>query len=533
MNFIELVQNLFDERVNPGQTLWASLGAFMPETILCITIVAILLMRIVLPSWKTCSYYLMLLGTVTALYFAVPWNWFPATVSPAKPLFAGMLVYDSFSIYMRSLLLIFALLFTTFTQISRVPDQEDAAEFYVLILGALVGMSLMISANHLVMILIGVEMASVPSYVLAGFLRNRRKSSEAALKYAVYGAGAAGIMLFGMSLLAGVLGSAHLPTMAQRLAEVLESGAGVDRSLVLVLGGLMLMVGLAFKLSAVPFHFWVPDVFEGASAEVAAFLSVASKAAALALLVRLSMAFSFLADPVLLKNLAPVRQYIGLMIAVLAAVTCTFGNLAAYGQTNLKRMLAYSTIAHAGYMMMPIAAAVVMIEKNPEGAREAVSSMIVYISIYVFMNLAAFAGVAFLRNATGSEDIGDFSGLVRRSPGFTICMAIVMFSLLGLPPLSGFVAKVAIFLKALIQAKMYALLAIGVLNTVLSLFYYLRVVKVMILEPERPDRPLPAISLLSLPGFYFATLTVPVVALFFLWGGLLNWAYAAAASLLR
>jgi NADH-quinone oxidoreductase subunit N len=147
------------------------------------------------------------------------------------------------------------------------------------------------------------------------------------------------------------------------------------------------------------------------------------------------------------------------------------------------------------------------------------------------MNLAAFAGVAFLRNVTGSEDLRDYAGLARRSPGFTVCMAIVMFSLLGLPPLSGFAAKVTIFIS-LIQAKMFALLAVGVLNTVLSLFYYLRVVKVMTLEPERQDRPLPAISLGSMPGFYFAVLTVPVVALFFLWGGLSNWAYAAAAALL-
>jgi NADH-quinone oxidoreductase subunit N len=381
------------------------------------------------------------------------------------------------------------------------------------------------------MIIVGMEMASLPSYVLAGLMRNRRQSSEAALKYAVYGAGAAGIMLFGMSLLAGVLGSAHLPTMAQRLAELLESGAGTDRSLVLFLGGLMVMIGVAFKLAAVPFHFWLPDVFEGATAEVAAFLSVASKAAALTLLVRLAAAFSFLADPVLLKNLAPARQYIGLLIAVLAAITCTFGNLAAYGQTNLKRLLAYSTIAHAGYMMMPIAAAVAMVGDNIDGARYALSALAVYISIYVFMNLAAFAGVAFLRNAAGSEDLDDYSGLVRRSPGFTVCMAIAMFSLLGIPPLSGFVAKVTIFIS-LIQANMFALLIIGVLNTVLSLFYYLRVVKVMMLGPEREGRPLPSISLGSMPGFYFAILTVPVVALFFLYGGLWNWAHAAASALL-
>jgi NADH-quinone oxidoreductase subunit N len=525
VNFINLVHNLFDP-------LRASLTAFLPETILCITIIVILLMRIILPAWKTLSYYLMLIGVAVALYYALPWNWFSITSLPAQPLFSGMLVSDSFSIFMRGLLLIFVLIFTTFTQVSRVPDQESSAEFYVLILGAAVGMSLMISANHLIIVLVGMEMASLPSYVLAGFLRNRRKSSEAALKYAVYGAGAAGIMLFGMSLLAGVLGSAHLPTMAQRLAEMLESGAGAERSVVLLLGGLMVMIGVAFKLAAVPFHFWLPDVFEGASAEVAAFLSIASKAAALALLVRLATAFSFVPDPVLLKVLAPVRQYIGLLIAALAAVTCTFGNLAAYGQTNMKRLLAYSTIAHAGYMMMPIAAAVVMIENDPGGARDAISAMAVYIGIYLFMNLAAFAGVAFARNAIGSEDLKDYAGMVRLSPGFTICMAIVMFSLLGLPPLSGFAAKVTIFLS-LIQAKMFALLAIGVLNTVLSLFYYLRVVKVMMLSPEQPEQLRAAIPMVSMRGFYFAMLTLPVVALFFLWGGLWNLAHAAGATLLH
>ena len=195
------------------------------------------------------------------------------------------------------------------------------------------------------------------------------------MKYAVFGAGTAGVMLYGMSLLVGVLGSAHLPTMTARLAAMLQDPSHVEagRSTVLILGGLMLTVGVAFKLSAVPFHFWAPDVFEGATAEVAAFLSVASKAAALGLLVRLATGFAFPADlffpestiprdpttvAAAVAALAPVRQYIVVLISVLAAVTCTFGNLAAYGQTNMKRLLAYSTIAHAGYMMMPVAAAV-------------------------------------------------------------------------------------------------------------------------------------------------------------------------------
>ena len=196
-----------------------------------------------------------------------------------------MLVYDTFTVYFRTLLLLFAVLFVIFTQHLGHSRRDDAPDVYALVLGATLGMCMMASANHLLMVFLGVEMASVPSYALAGMLKGRRQSSEAALKYAVYGAGAAGVMLYGISLLAGVLGSCPLPTMAVRLAELLqpanlEHGIGADTHMVLALGGLMVMVGLAFKLSAVPFHFWCPDVFEGASAEVNAFLSVASKAAA-------------------------------------------------------------------------------------------------------------------------------------------------------------------------------------------------------------------------------------------------------------
>jgi NADH-quinone oxidoreductase subunit N len=446
---------------------------------------------------------------------------------------------DSFTLILRGLLLLFALLFTTFTQVVGVSDQDEMTEFYVLMLGALVGMCLMISANHVLIVILGVEMASVPCYVLAGMKRNQSKASEASLKYAVFGAGTAGVMLYGMSLLAGVLGSAHLPTMTVRLAEMFQKSGGLEagQSTALALGGLMLMVGVAFKLSAVPFHFWVPDVFEGTTAEVAAFLSIASKAAALGLLVRLATGFSFPAGmavhvgPDAIAALEPVRHFICSLIAIMAAVTCTFGNLAAYGQTNMKRLLAYSTIAHAGYMMMPVAAAVALVGSNPAEARGAVASLVVYLGIYLFMNLAAFAIVAFLRNYLGSEEIADYGGLVRRSPGLTVCMAIVMFSLVGLPPLAGFSAKFFAF-GYLVVAKLWPLLFIGVLNTVLSLFYYLRVVKVMIFSPEPLHHEAPRIPLLtSMTGFYCMSLTLPLLVLFFLIDGLLHLANAAASTL--
>lgn len=524
MNFDQLVQSVVQDTLGAGGSLWA----FRAELALCATIVAALLARIVLPRWTSGPFYLTLLGLWAAICLAIPWQWFSGPIPQALPIFTGTLVSDSFGVVMRGLLLLFAVLFVAFTQIAST-SRDDLTEFYVLMLGALLGMCLMISANHILIVLLGVEMASVPCYVLAGMQRNRPKSSEAALKYAVFGAGTAGVMLYGMSLLVGLLGSAHLPTMTARLADLMVCGVSSEQTMVLTLGGLMLMVGVAFKLSAVPFHFWAPDVFEGATAEVAAFLSVASKAAALGLLVRLAAGFSFTwdADP---AALAPVRNYMVTLLSVLAAITCTFGNLAAYGQTNMKRLLAYSTIAHAGYMMMPVVAAVALVGTNPAAAQSAVAALVVYISIYLFMNLAAFAIVAFLRNALGSEEIADYAGLMRRSPGLAVCMAIVMFSLVGLPPLAGFSAKLTI-LYALVEANLWTLLLIGVLNTVLSLFYYLRVVRVMVFSPEPLHREAPEIPLGSLVGSYCAMLTVPVVALFFLLDRLLYWANAASSSL--
>ncbi|MGA2035948.1 MAG: proton-conducting transporter membrane subunit, partial [Thermoguttaceae bacterium] len=239
MNFHQLLHDVVRD------TLSTSLPAVRPELTVCATIVLLLLVRMLVPGCRSIVYYVMLFGTATALWLAIPWQGIAAS-GEATPLFTGMLVSDSFSISLRVLLLVFVLLYIGFTRVSGVPDPDDAAEFYILVLGATLGMCLMISANHLVIILLGIEMASVPSYVLAGFRRQHRDSSEAALKYAVYGAGAAGVMLYGLSLLAGALGSAHLPTMARNLAALLQSGGGTDHYVVLVLGGLMLMVGLAF-----------------------------------------------------------------------------------------------------------------------------------------------------------------------------------------------------------------------------------------------------------------------------------------------
>jgi NADH-quinone oxidoreductase subunit N len=305
--------------------------------------------------------------------------------------------------------------------------------------------------------------------------------------------------------------------------------------MVLCLGGLMLAVGLAFKLSAVPFHFWCPDVFEGAAAEVGAFLSVASKAAAVALLIRVAYGLGMPAGGVaageLVADLAPVRHFAVAVIALMAAVTCTLGNLAAYGQTNMKRLLAYSTIAHAGYLMMGVAAAMALAGPKPAAAASAFGAVAFYLGTYLFMNLAAFAIVAFLRNRLRSEEIASYAGLVRTSPGIVVATAVVLVSLIGLPPLAGFVAKFLVF-SSLVEAisvgvdrqLMLLLLVIGGLNTVISLFYYLRVLKVMTFDPPLEDRVGEAFPLVSLPGAVVTALAVPVLVLGIFWSGL----YAAA-----
>jgi len=553
-------------------TLDVSLPAFRPELALTVTIIVMLLARVLTPR-KAERFvlplvnWLPLVGALAALYFAAPWNHLASDGKIASTeLFTGLLVYDALTIYFRAFLAFFLVLFILFTQLSGIPDREDGADFYTLVLGGTVGMCLMASANHLLIVFLAVEMASVPSYVLAGQLKGRRKASEAAIKYAVYGAGAAGIMLYGISLLAGVLGTVHLPTMAIRFADLLESGGGADTYMALVLGGLMLMVGVAFKLSAVPFHFWCPDVFEGASAEVNAFLSVASKGAAIALLLRLVIGFGHVepsadatmtalapavqtvalqeeatdaASPTAAPSgigpktaaLAPVRRFMSILIGFIGAITCTFGNLAAYGQTNIKRLLAYSTIAHAGYMMLPVAAVVVLMGESPVQARYGVMSIAFYIGTYLFMNLGAFAIVAFLRNAMRSEEIADYAGLIRQCPGVVVLFSIILFSLVGLPPLAGFVAKFAIF-GALADAHLWTLLLVGGLNTVISLFYYLRVVKTMTLDPEPEDRLPVSLPLSSVAGVYMVIVTLPVLLLGPWSNGLFEWARAAASNLL-
>lgn len=501
-----------------------SLVGLLPELVLVATIILLLVVRLFQRSMRSNLGGLALVGTLLAMIIAVlemlnvegiaaggtvgagpaatvaqwvrtsppkstldePKELFSGATSldrhgVVEPTLKGMLRFDGFTVFFRIFLCAFTAMTIWLTRLTGIPDAEDSPDFYTLLLGATVGMSLMASANHLLMVYIAVEMASLPSYAMAGFLKGRRQSSEASLKYVVYGAGASGTMLYGISLLAGRFGTAHVPTLALEMAKLTAPLEGVA-----LLGLLLILAGISFKIAAVPFHFWCPDVFEGAAAEVAGFLSVASKAAALALLARLTMSLTTNVSLIQLAGRPVVGLYLLAAIAFLSAITATYGNLAAFAQTNLKRLLAFSTISQAGYMMMPIAAAIALGRDKVSNAEPALQSLVFYLVIYMFMNLGAFAVVALIRNQIRSEDLSDYAGLVRTCPFLTIAMAVFLLSLTGIPPLAGFAAKWNI-IYVLFQSKLYVLLAVILANTVFSAFYYVKVLRVMILdEPKVP-----------------------------------------------
>jgi NADH-quinone oxidoreductase subunit N len=509
--------------------LGRDLTAFAPELILCGVIVLLLLLRLFDGFPRRHIGCLAVAATAAALVVTI-FHWrgacccAPGTGQKLQ-IFAGMLVYDCFGIFVRMFLLAFVLLLQVLTLLTGIPDRDDAADFSTLLLGGTLGMMMMATANHLLMVFIAIEMASVPSYALAGFLKGRKQGSEAALKYVVYGASASGIMLFGISLLAGRFGTGYLPDLAIGYQAVVFRH-GLDP--VLIAGTLLVVVGLGFKLAAVPFHFWCPDVFEGAAAEVAAFLSVASKGAALALTARFLLN---LAGPPASEPYTMLRGSLGLLLAVIAAITATFGNLAALGQTNLKRLLAYSTIAHAGYMLMALS------PLSTAGA----GAVLFYLAAYLLMNLGAFACVAFLRNLTGSEDLSSMSGMIYRAPFLVVAFAVFLLSLLGLPPLAGFAAKFQVFTLLFdsgrqsastfpeLEYVFYGLLIIAGLNTVVSAGYYLKVLRVMVLDAPPENEPPPAGA--AGPIAYVTVLAGLVVLAFVFWNPLNNASNQAAQSL--
>jgi NADH-quinone oxidoreductase subunit N len=350
--------------------------------------------------------------------------------------------------------------------------------------------------------LISLEMVSVTSYILAGFLKGNRRSSEAALKYVIYGAASSGVMVYGMSILYGLTGSTNIFRVADGLAIADPYPLATFAAIGFVLAG------IGYKISAVPFHFWTPDVYEGAPTPVTAYLSVAPKAAGFAMMVRFF--YSGLSQATGTGGWLPVA---GLdwpsLLAALAVATMTFGNLAAIPQTNLKRLLAYSTIAHAGYMLMGF---VVL-------SNQGVLAVLFYLGVYLVMNLGAFFVVITVAKQARGEDIAHYRGLAWRSPFLAVAMAIFLFSLIGLPPSAGFIGKLYLF-AAVIRERFYWLAVVGVLNSVVSLYYYARILRTMFL-----DVPEGAVGRLTVPasaGALVALLAIPTLGLGIWWTPLWN-----------
>jgi NADH-quinone oxidoreductase subunit N len=382
-------------------------------------------------------------------------------------------------------------------------------EPFLLMLSGIVGMFLLAGANDAVTLFVALELVSIPSYVLAGYKRGDVRSGEAALKYVLYGAMSSGIFIYGLSLLYGLSGSTNIPEMAAQLG-----GAGTDTTLLIAL--ILVLAGIGYKIAMVPLHFWCPDVYEGSPTAVTAFLSVAPKAAGFAALLRLMPVFS----PLL--TVYGVNALTLFMVA--SAVTMTFGNLGAIWQTSLKRLLAYSSIAHAGYILMGFA----VLANNPSGDlyQEAVTAILFYLVAYLFMNLGAFYIVDHVERHAGGDSIAHFRGLGRTSILPALLMSVFLFSLTGIPPLAGFIGKFLLF-AALVKGKLFALAIIAALNTVVSLFYYVRVIRDMFLsDPDEQTGSVAALAgaKLGMLGGALALITVvPTLVLGLWWGPLAEW----------
>ncbi len=394
-------------------------------------------------------------------------------------IFSNMIAVDPFALFFKLLILLTVLFIVIFSVSSaelNTPGRK-LGEYYSLLVALTLGMVLMAGASNLLMMYLALELSSLSSYILSGYTREAPDSSEASLKYVIFGALSSGLMLYGMSMLYGLTGSLDLYGLNNAL------GRGDVHQFPLLIAGVLTLAGFGYKISAVPFHFWAPDVYEGAPITITALLSVASKAGGFAMMIRF-FKVSFIDTSVLAVSAGAWSTLQGFqwhhLVAVLSVLTMTVGNLIAIWQNNLKRLLAYSSIAHAGYMLMGV------VVLNNEG----LAAVMLYFIVYLFMNLGAFYVVMLIANKIGSEDIEDYRGLGARAPFASVALAIFLISLTGLPPTAGFIGKLYLF-AALLNSGWIWLAVVGALNSVISLYYYVRIFRNMYLyTPSAPSEPL-------------------------------------------
>lgn len=486
-----------------------SLNLILPEIVLSAALVILILSDLIFHNNKKIIPYIAGIGIfITGFFLIYQYGEHGFAFQPSSHTIRnyGMIAIDSFGSFFKLIVIVSSILIVLFSFSSEeIKKTEDRiGEYYALIYGMIIGMFFMISAADLILIYLSMELLSLSSYVLAGFTKLRKRNSEASLKYLIYGAVSSGLMLFGISLVYGLTGSTNL-----YIINSLIQGPNINL-FTLSFAVILIFAGIGYKISSAPFHFWTPDVYEGAPITITAYLSIASKAAGFALLIRfIKTTFVSYIDANGFWNLINVFDWKSIIV-VISILTMTLGNFSALWQDNLKRMLAYSSIAHAGYILLGI-----VVFSN-----QGLMAILIYFSFYLIMNLGAFYVVMLIANKIGSEEIDDYNGIGYTSPLLSVSLAIFLVSLTGIPPTAGFIGKLYLFI-ALVDAKMIAIAVIALLNTVVSLYYYIRVLKHMYLVKPNENTPtiIPSfgnkviVSILAIATIFFGVYFTPVVNL--------------------
>ena len=484
-----------------GSVLMNDLGLIKPELALLAVFLIVILTDLFFKNNKI-NAGVSLVGMVIVTFML-----FQQTSVNASA-FMGLYVIDSFAVFFKFIIAISTIIVIIMAIFSEELHKSNMwlGEYYMLILGMAFGMFMISGSSNLIMIYLALETMSMSSYVLAGYTKQIKRASEASLKYVIFGSLSSGLMIYGISMIFGLTGSLDLVHLNN---YILSNGAD---SIALYLAFLLIMVGFGYKVSAVPFHFWAPDVYEGAPITITAYLSVASKAAGFAVLIRFLQVSLF-------SSINPengIYQFIqntrwDIVIAIFSVATMTVGNLVALWQNNVKRMLAYSSIAHAGYLLMAVA---VM-------SNMGVTSILIYLLFYMFMNFGAFLIVMLFEHKLGTEDMDSYFGMGYRSPLMAVLLTIILVSLTGLPPTAGFIGKLYVF-WAVLDKGMIWLAVIGVLNSVVSLYYYAKVIRNMWLRDV--DSQKPALNFSTAVSIFAVVLTVPVLLFGVYFGPIVKWA---------
>jgi len=464
-------------------SIQGSVGFFIPEIYLSALFMLLIVVDLVAKGRKNNLLAITtLLGLAGSTIFI-----YQQHALPAGELFFGMYVLDEFALFFKYFFVLSAIVAVVVTMADEQFEREvkSMGEYYALIVAMVIGMIMMASSSDLLMIFLSMELVSFTGYILAGYFKRNSRSSEAALKYLVYGAVSSGLMLYGFSLIYGITAQTNILKISHELAA-----HGSD-SPVMLLATLLVFAGFGYKIGAVPFHFWSPDVYEGSPTPITAYLSVASKAAGFALLMR----FFYVAIPLAPRGLA--IDWIALLM-ILSVASMIYGNVVALWQKNVKRLLAYSSIAHAGYLLLGI------LLKDQFGTQ----ATLFYLLSYFIMNFGAFYVVILISNKTGSENLDDYRGLGKKMPLAGAALTVFLISLVGLPPTVGFIGKLMIFSALLTKGSLYIWIAlVGIMTSVISLYYYMLIPLNMYLrESKQPDEK--SMTLGMVPGVILALLMI-------------------------